>query len=338
MKEAYLYEKLKNKSIRCNLCSFRCVIQDNKFGKCMVRENRDGILYANTYAKVIAKAIDPIEKKPLFHFLPGTNAYSIGTVGCNFNCLYCQNYEISQYPFENNAQVIGKENSPKEIVEEAIANNCKSIAYTYTEPTIFFEYAIETAKIAKDRGLKNIFVTNGYMTKEAIDMMDGLIDAANIDIKSFSDAYYLQIAGGARLKPVLDSLEYMKKKGIWVEATTLIIPNITEEPVEIMSIAEHIHSVDSSIPWHLSRFFPAYKMEDVPPTDVRIIENLAQIAKSMGLKYVYTGNIPGNNGENTYCPKCGELLIERNGFNILHYGIKDSKCPKCGEKIDILES
>ncbi len=338
MKEAYLYKKLEDKRVRCDLCSFRCVMQEGEKGKCGVRENIDGVLYSLVYEKAVAKSVDPIEKKPLFHFLPGTKSFSIATVGCNFNCLYCQNHDISQYPFEHNGKIIGEDYSPDRVVEDAVESGCASIAYTYTEPTIFFEYAVDTARLAKKRGLKNIFVTNGYMTKEAIDMMDGLIDAVNIDIKSFSDAYYIQIAGNARLKPVLNSLEYMKKKGIWVEATTLIIPGVNEEPVEIMALVEHIYEIDPAIPWHVSRFFPAYKMDEVPPTDVRIIKNLAEIGKSLGLKYVYTGNIPGDEGENTYCPACGELLINRYGFDILSNRIVDGKCPKCGEKIDIVES
>ncbi len=337
MKEAYLYKQLENKKVRCDLCSFRCVIENNERGQCHVRENRGGKLYSLAFGKAVAKSVDPIEKKPLFHFMPNTKSFSIATVGCNFACLYCQNHEISQYPLENSGAVAGEEYPPEKIVEDAVNSGCKSIAYTYTEPTVFFEYAVETAKLAKDKGLKNIFVTNGYMTKEAIDMMDGIIDAANIDIKSFSDAYYIQVAGGARLKPVLNSLEYMKKKGIWVEATTLIIPNVTEEPVEIMTIADHLYSLDASIPWHISRFFPAYKMEDVPPTDPRLMENIANIGKSMGLKYVYIGNMPGNKFENTYCPKCGDLLIKRYGFDILSTRITDGKCPSCGEKIDIIE-
>jgi len=337
VKEAYLYKKLDNNRVRCDLCSFRCAIDDGARGKCEVRENKDGKLYSLVYAKSIAKSVDPIEKKPLFHFLPGTKSFSIATVGCNFQCLYCQNHEISQYPITHKGAIIGEDYPPEKVVEDAINSGCKSIAYTYTEPTIFFEYAIDTAKIAKDKGLKNIFVTNGYMTKEAIDMMDGLIDAANIDVKAFSDAYYLQVAGDARLKPVLNSLEYMKEKGIWVEATTLVIPNITEEPVELMTIADHLYNLDPSIPWHISRFFPAYQMDDVAPTDPRLIENIAQIGKSIGLKYVYAGNLPGSKFENTYCPKCGELLIKRNVFDILKNRIEDGKCPKCGEKIDIVE-
>ncbi len=335
MREAYLYEKLDNNRVQCNLCSFRCKLSDGYKGICEVRKNEGGTLYTLVYGKAIAKAVDPIEKKPLFHFLPGTKSFSIATVGCNFRCLYCQNWEISQYPREQNT-IIGEDYPPERVVEDAIATGSKSIAYTYTEPTIFFEYAIDTAKLAKEKGLKNIFVTNGYMTKEAIDEMAGLIDAANVDLKSFSDAYYLQICGGARVKAVLESIEYMKKKGIWVEVTTLIIPEVNDDPAEIMEIAEFIKSVDPAIPWHVSRFHPAYKFDNVMPTAVEVVRNIRRIGKSVGLKYVYTGNIPGDDGEHTYCPKCGELLIARYGFEIVANTIKDGKCPKCGEKIDIV--
>ncbi|WP_035589157.1 AmmeMemoRadiSam system radical SAM enzyme [Hippea jasoniae] len=338
MKEAYLYEKLDNNKVQCNLCSFRCKLGEDKYGICSVRKNIKGTLYTLVYPKTVAKATDPIEKKPLFHFLPGSKSYSIATVGCNFQCLYCQNWQISQYPKENKMQIVGEDYPPESVVEDAIVSGCKSIAYTYTEPTIFFEYAIDTAKIAKQKGLKNIFVSNGYMTKEAIDMMDGLIDAANIDLKSFSDAYYLQICGGARLKPVLEAIEYMKKKGIWVEITTLVIPEVNDDPAELMQIAEFIASIDKSIPWHISRFYPAYKFDNVMPTSVELIKNIRQIGLSMGLKYVYTGNIPGDEGEHTYCPKCNEIVIGRYGYEIIEYKIKDGRCAYCGEKIDLVES
>ncbi|WP_025209268.1 AmmeMemoRadiSam system radical SAM enzyme [Hippea sp. KM1] len=338
MKEAYLYSRLEDNKVQCNLCSFRCKLADGKIGICGVRKNEGGTLYSMVYSKTIAKAIDPIEKKPLFHFLPSSKSFSIATVGCNFNCLHCQNADISQYPKEHNGAIVGEDYPPERVVEDAINAGCKSIAYTYTEPTIFFEYAIDTARIAKDKGLKNIFITNGYMTKEAIDLMDGLIDAANVDLKAFNDAFYMQICGGARLKPVLDSIEYMKSKGIWVEVTTLVIPTANDDPAEAMQIAEHIYNIDPSIPWHISRFYPAYKFSDVMPTPVEVIKNFRQIGLSMGLKYVYTGNMPGDEGEHTYCPSCGELLIARYGYEILSYTIKDGKCPKCGAKIDIVES
>ncbi|WP_022669545.1 AmmeMemoRadiSam system radical SAM enzyme [Hippea alviniae] len=338
MKEAYLYEKLEDKKVQCNLCAFRCKINEDKVGVCDVRKNIDGTLYSLVYGKTVAKAVDPIEKKPLYHFLPGTLSYSIATVGCNFRCLYCQNWQISMYPKIYEGKIVGDDYPPEKVVEDALRTGCKSIAYTYTEPTVFFEYAIDTARIAKDKGLKNIFVTNGYMTKEAIDMMDGLIDAANVDLKSFSDAFYLQICGGARVKHVLDSIEYMKSKGIWVEVTTLIIPNANDDPAELMQIAEHIKSIDPAIPWHVSRFHPAYQFDNVEPTPISVVKNVRQIGLSMGLKYVYVGNIGADEGEHTYCPNCGALLIARYGFEVVSNSIKDGKCPKCGEKIDIVES
>ncbi len=339
MKEAYLYKTLRDgESVRCDLCSFRCVIKPGERGKCAVRENRNGKLYTLVYPKAIAKSVDPIEKKPLFHFLPGTLSFSIATVGCNFRCLYCQNHDISQYPFEHNGRIIGEEYPPERVVEDALKTGCKTIAYTYTEPTIFFEYAIDTARIAKEYGIKNIFVTNGYMTKEAIDMMAGVIDAANVDLKAFSDAFYLQIAGGARLKPVLNSIRYMKEKGLWVEVTTLIIPYANDDPGEIIAIADELCNIDPAIPWHLSRFYPNYKMDDVAPTDPNVIRNFAEMGRSVGLKYVYVGNMPGDKRESTYCPSCGELLIKRYGFDILSNRIVNGRCPSCGTKIDIVES
>ena len=337
MKEAYLYDRLDNNNTQCNLCSFKCKLSDGQKGICGVRKNEKGTLYSLVYPKTIAKAVDPIEKKPLFHFLPGTKSFSIATVGCNFKCLFCQNWEISQYPLEY-GKIVGEDYPPEKVVEDALATGCKSIAYTYTEPTIFFEYAIDTAKIAKENGIKNVFVTNGYMTREAIDMMAGLIDAANVDLKSFSDSFYSKICGGARLKHVLESIEYMKEKGIWVELTTLIIPGLNDNYVETKKIAEFIYQTDPSIPWHISRFYPTYKLTNIQPTPVQTVKDIRQIGLSAGLKYVYTGNVLGDKGENTYCPKCGELLISRFGFEIKLNNIKDGKCAKCGEKIDIVWS
>ncbi len=337
MKEAYLYKKLDNNRVRCDLCNFRCIIEDGKRGICGVRENRDGKLYSLTYSKAVAKSVDPIEKKPLFHFLPGTKSYSIATVGCNFRCLFCQNYNISQYPIEHNGSIVGEDYTPEKIVKDAVNSGCRSIAYTYTEPTIFFEYALDTAKLAKEKGLKNIFITNGYMTKEAVDMMDGLIDAANIDLKAFSDAYYYQVVGGVKIKHVLDTIEYMKSKNMWLEITTLIVPTLNDNPVEIMELINFIYDLDPAIPWHVSRFYPTYKLIELPPTPINTVVHLAQMGKEMGLKYVYTGNIKNDSGGNTYCPKCSKPLIIRNGFEVLKYDIKDGKCPYCGEKIDIVE-
>lgn len=334
MKEAYLYKQLSEKKVRCDLCAHRCVIEENQSGICKVRKNIDGKLYSLVYEKVIAQAVDPIEKKPLYHFLPGSKSYSIATVGCNFTCLNCQNYEISQYMYFND-EVAGKLYPVRNVVFDAKFLDCASISYTYTEPTVFFEYAIETAKLAKNEGLKNIFVTNGFMSKMAIDKMAGLIDAANIDLKSMNETFYKNIAG-ARLKPVLASIEYAKKKGIWVELTTLLIPSLNDSDEEIEQIARFIKSVDVSIPWHISAFYPTYKLNSIVPTSLESIQRAHDIGKAVGLRYVYGGNVAKSNLENTYCYNCKELLIERSGFAIMKNALKTNECPKCRAKIDIV--
>ncbi|SDB98283.1 pyruvate formate lyase activating enzyme [Desulfurella multipotens] len=331
MKEAYLYKHLNEKKVRCDLCAHRCIIEEDKSGICKVRKNIKGKLYSLVYEKVIAQAVDPIEKKPLYHFLPGSKSYSIATVGCNFTCLNCQNYEISQYMYYHD-EAAGKYYSVDNVVSDAIFFECNSIAYTYTEPTIFFEYAIDIAKIAKSKGLKNVFVTNGFFTKQVIDKMSGLIDAANIDLKSMNENFYKNIAGG-RLKPVLSSIEYAKQKGIWIELTTLIIPTLNDSEKEIEDIAKFIKSVDENIPWHISAFYPTYKLTSIPPTSIKTIQKAYDIGKSVGLRYVYGGNIPKNNLENTYCYNCGELLIERSGFAIIKNVLSGNKCPKCNAQI-----
>ncbi len=337
MKEALLYKKLSENRVRCDLCNHRCAIKEGERGVCGVRENRKGTLYTLVYGKAVANHVDPIEKKPFFHFLPGSLSYSIATVGCNFTCLHCQNAEISQYPKEHNGEIVGFELPPEQIVKKAKENGCKSISYTYTEPTIFFEYALDTMKLAKEEGMKNTFITNGFMTKEAIDMMQPYLDAANIDLKSYSEKFYHTVCGG-RLKPVLENIEYMKKKDIWVEVTTLVIPNMNDDPMQIISIAQFIKDIDPGIPWHISRFYPAYKLQEVPPTPAKTLINIRQMGLQAGLRYVYLGNVPGEgDGENTYCYNCHKLLIKREGFSVFENYIKDGKCPFCGAKIDIVE-
>jgi pyruvate formate lyase activating enzyme len=337
MKEALLYKKLSENKVRCDLCNHHCVIKEGKRGICGVRENKEGTLYTLVYGKAIANHIDPIEKKPFFHFLPGSLSYSIATVGCNFTCLHCQNAEISQYPKEHNGEIVGYDLSPEQIVKEAKENGCKSISYTYTEPTIFFEYALDTMKLAKKEGMKNNFVTNGFMSKKAIDMMQPYLNAANIDLKSYSERFYHTVCGG-RLKPVLENIEYMKKKNIWVEVTTLVIPDMNDDPMQIISIAQFIKDIDPGIPWHISRFYPAYKLQEIPPTPTKTLINIRQIGLQVGLRYVYLGNVPGEgDGENTYCYNCHKLLIRREGFSVFENHIKDGKCPFCGAQIDIVE-
>jgi pyruvate formate lyase activating enzyme len=330
MKEALFYEKLKDNNVKCNLCPYFCVISNKERGKCHVRENQKGKLYSLVYRKAISTAVDPIEKKPLFHFMPGTYSYSLATMGCNFHCEFCQNCDISQ----PGKEIYGKDISPEEIVTAAIENDCKSIAYTYTEPTIFYEYAMDTAKIAKEKGIKNIFVTNGFINPEPVKEIAPYLDAANIDLKSFNDAFYKKVIGG-RLQPVLDSIRLYKELGIFLEITTLIIPGKNDSKEELTKIAEFIASLDNNIPWHVSRFHPMYKMNNIEITPEKTLLNAIKIGKKAGLKHIYAGNLPGNDFESTYCPECNAKIIERYGFNIDKVNIKESKCIFCGEKLNI---
>jgi len=335
MKEASWYKKLSEDRVRCDLCNHHCVIDNGKRGICGVRENKNGILSSLVYGKIIASNVDPIEKKPLFHFHPGSYSMSIATVGCNFKCTHCQNSDISQMPAENK-RIMGQDAPPEAIVRAAVQNDCASISYTYTEPTIFMEYAVDVAKIAKDKGLKNVYVTNGYMTEEVLNDVYPYMDAANVDLKGFTEEHYQKICG-ARLKPVLESIKLMKKLGVWVEITTLLIPTINDSDDDLRGIAEFILSVGAETPWHVSRFHPTYRMLDIPSTPVRSVVKAREIGLDVGLRYVYTGNIPGDNGENTYCHNCGKTLIQRYGYNIGEINIKDSKCAFCDADIDIIK-
>ena len=333
MKEAYLYEKKEEKSVTCNLCSHRCKIKPAKRGICQVRENRDGTLESLVYGKLISQNVDPIEKKPLFHFLPGTRSYSISTVGCNFQCLHCQNWQISQYPRLNNGAITGQDATSGQVVQDAMASGSKSISYTYVEPTIFYEFAYDTGVKARQKGLKNVFVSNGYMTPETCKHSAEFLDAINIDLKAFTDKFYKEVCK-ARLEPVLDSIKLMHELGMWVEVTTLIIPGWNDTDAELREIAKFIKGVSESIPWHVTAFHPTYKMLYRPPTPVKTLRRAREIGLEEGLKYVYEGNIPGEGGENTYCPSCGEMVIARYGFSILENKLEQGKCPKCGGAID----
>jgi pyruvate formate lyase activating enzyme len=331
-KEVMLYERLPEGRVRCNLCAHRCLIFPGKRGICQVRENRDGTLYSLVYGRLISRAIDPIEKKPLFHFHPGSASYSIATVGCNFHCRQCQNWEISQYPREHCGEIIGKSFTPEEIVADAKRHHCQSISYTYVEPTVFFEFAYDTAKLAREAGMKNVFVSNGYLTPEATRTIAPYLDAINIDIKAFQDKTYRKYYG-ATLQPVLDTVKLMRKLGIWVEVTTLIIPTINDSEEELCEIARFLCAVDPAIPWHVTQFYPNYKLLDRSPTPVATLRRARQIGLEEGLRYVYEGNVPGEGGENTYCYECGELLIERWGFSISQHMIEDGHCLRCGAEI-----
>jgi pyruvate formate lyase activating enzyme len=296
-----------------------------------VRENREGVLYSLVYGQLVARNIDPIEKKPLFHFHPGTLSYSIATEGCNFECLFCQNADISQSPKVRNA-IRGQETAPEDVVEQARRSSCKSISYTYTEPTIFMEYALDVARLAREAGLGNVFVSNGYMTSEALGEISPCLDAANVDLKAFTDKFYREQCG-ARLKPVLQTLEGVKKAGIWLEVTTLLIPGMNDDPGELRELAEFIVSLGPETPWHVSRFHPTYRLLDRPPTPVETAEKAREIGLGAGLQYVYTGNAPGNKGESTYCPGCGALLLERVGFSVRRGALKEGRCDRCGAPV-----
>jgi pyruvate formate lyase activating enzyme len=333
MKEAYLWSR-KDGAALCHLCAHRCRIGEGERGLCAVRENRGGTLYSLVYGKLISRAIDPIEKKPLYHFLPGTTTYSIATAGCNFRCDFCQNWQISQIT-QRNGVIYGEDASPEEIAADALKRGCRSIAYTYTEPTIFFEMAYDTALAAAGSGLKNVFVTNGYQTPETIEKMVGVIDAANVDLKAFRDEFYKERCG-ARLAPVLNAIKLMHDGGIFLEITTLIVPGENDDMEEILELAAFIASISPGIPWHVSRFHPQYKQSDKEWTPAETVFEALEIGRKAGLKYVYAGNLPAGRYENTYCPNCGALAIERSGFSSRQEGLSGGRCRKCDQDLNII--
>lgn len=341
MKETLLYKKAKEKKVQCQNCSHYCVISPGQRGICGVRENLKGKLYSLVYGKAVAVHIDPIEKKPFFHFLPGSQSLSVATVGCNFRCLNCQNYDISQAP-KPNKPVLGGELPPEEILEMALKNNLPSISYTYVEPTIFLEYALDTMKIAKEKGLKNCWVTNGFMSKEALDLFGPYLDAANVDLKGFSEEFYQKVCG-AKLQPVLDNLKRMKtlRRGsgqIWVEITTLVIPTLNDDEKTFRGIARFIkEELGPETPWHISQFSGAisWQLKHLPDTPVETLEKAYKIGKETGLKYVYTGNVPGLPSEDTFCPKCNTLCVDRMNY-IVHRYDKNGRCSKCGSDLNLI--
>jgi pyruvate formate lyase activating enzyme len=334
LKRAVLWEpSAKDKKVQCRLCAWRCLIGDGKLGHCAVRKNIDGVLYSLNYYKVCAANVDPIEKKPLFHFQPGSKSFSISTPGCNFQCEFCQNWQISQQVIEDGI-IDGQAISPEKIVEMAVSSGCKSIAYTYTEPTIFMELCADCAVPAKKKGLKNVFVSNGYQTREAIDFAKDWLDAINVDLKAFSEDYYKRLCK-AKLQPVLDTIKYIAKEtNIWQEITTLLVPGENDSDEELKKLADWlVANAGPDVPWHISRFYPQYKYLDSEPTPVGTLENAYNIGKAAGLRYVYMGNVPGAKGESTLCYNCGKMLIERIGYRIAANNIKDSCCPECGTTI-----
>lgn len=331
MKEAMFYVRQDGGKVRCGLCRFNCLISEGDRGICAVRENRGGTLYSLVYGKLCAEHIDPIEKKPLFHVMPGSKTYSIATRGCNFRCRHCQNYSISQV--KRSEPILGSEQTPQEVVQQARDSGCLSISYTYTEPTIFYEFAYDTARLAREAGLKNIFVTNGYISKEALSLIAPYLDAANIDLKGFSEGFYRDVVH-ARLPEVLDSIIEYRKQGIWLELTTLIIPGLNDSDSELQELARFIvTNLGIDTPWHVSQFYPTYKLLDLPRTPVSTLRRARDIGLAAGLRYVYEGNVPGEGGENTSCPSCSTLLIERYGYAIGSNRISNGVCPGCGTAI-----
>lgn len=348
MKKATLFEKLKNNIVRCTACAHYCQIMPGRTGICGVRLNKAGELYLLVYGKAAAANLDPIEKKPLFHFLPGTEIFSIGTVGCNFGCDFCQNWDLSQsskiaqQKIKDSKERIlqlgklveyGQNLPPQKIVEYCVKNSIPSIAYTYNEPVIFFEYIYDTAKLAHEKGIKNVFVSNGYESKEAMEMIHPYLDAINIDLKSFNEKFY-QKTCKAHLEPVLENIKRVIKMKIWLEVTTLVVPDENDTDQELRSIAKFIADVNKGIPWHVTAFHPQYKMDDKPSTTPESLQRAYAIGKKAGLKYIYTGNVFDLEHQSTYCPKCGQLLIGRDWHTITESRIKDDKCPNCNTKIE----
>ena len=329
-----MYESLEDQKVRCNLFNHRCVIRTGKRGLCGVRENRNGILETLVYGRLISQNVDPIEKKPLFHLLPGSRSYSIATVGCNFKCRFCQNADIAQMPSDRKGRIVGGHISPGEVVADAIQQRCATIAYTYTEPTIYFEFACDTARLAHAKGIRNVFVTNGYMTLEALEMIRPYLDAANVDLKAFNDDFYKTLCQ-AKLEHVLDTLRHMKRMGILVEVTTLIIPGLNDAPTELESLATFMAAeLGPETPWHISRFHPTYKLIDRAPTPLQTLQAARKIGIRAGLKYVYLGNVPGKEGESTFCFECGSKLIDRMGYFIKGSDIRNGRCQYCTAPVD----
>jgi len=327
--ETLLYEKMSKKRVKCEICSHYCVVDEGKRGICNVRENKQGTFHSLVYPKLISSSIDPIEKKPIFHLKPGSYSYSIATVGCNFKCTFCQNSNIAQMPSDHNGLIQGKDVEPAQIVDQALKTGCESISYTYTEPSVYFELAFETAKLAKESSLLNIFVTNGYMSTKALETISPYLDAANVDLKSFNDKFYQKYCK-ARIEPVKENLKTMKALNIMVEITTLVIPGLNDDKDEINAMAHFIcNELGEDTPWHISRFHPSYKMGDRGSTPINTLEMVYQAGKDAGLRYVYTGNAPGLESENTFCHSCNALLIKRYGYTIEVFLKGKGKCPQC---------
>ena len=331
LREALLYETNEDGSVHCYLCPHHCVIQEGQRGICQVRSNKEGILNTHVYGKTTVQHVDTIEKKPLYHFYPGTKCYSIATEGCNMHCQYCTNWQVSQindieHPFR------GIQATPEEIVRSALDNNCRSMSYTYVEPTIFLEYINDIATLARVNGLKNVYKSNGFMTLEAIEVCAEWLDAANIDLKSFREVTYRKM--GARLDAVLDCMRMLKSKGIWLEVSSLIIPNVNDSPEELTDMARFVaQELGPETPWHILRFFPAYEMQDTSPTSLDLMHRAREIGEAQGLKHIYYGNIVLPDYQSTHCSSCNALLIHRKSFSYIKKHMKGAQCYQCGTEL-----
>lgn len=339
-KESCLYKKISDNAVQCQTCNHYCRLIPNQYGLCGARQNQDGVLMVLNYGQAIAEQVDPVEKKPLYHFLPGTQTFSFAAAGCNFKCLNCQNWQISQSNKnrpENKTANFGFDLSPAKIIEQAKATNCPSISYTYTEPTIFLEYALATMKLAKEANLKNIWVSNGFMSKETLKLILPYLDAINVDLKSFDAKFYRENCG-AKLKPVLENLKSLKKAGVWIEITTLIIPTLSDSEKMLKKIAKFIkEKIGPETPWHLSQFSntASWRLQNLPPTPKETIERACCLGRDVGLYYVYAGNVESK-WNNTFCPQCQLLNIERDGFSIKRRD-KKGRCYICNTDLDIIE-
>ncbi|MDO9632458.1 MAG: AmmeMemoRadiSam system radical SAM enzyme [Humidesulfovibrio sp.] len=332
--EARIWKPLKGNVVQCRLCSHFCLVDPGARGKCGVRENRQGRLFTLVYGLPAAVNVDPVEKKPLYHFLPGTRTFSLGTMGCNMSCTFCQNASLSQPP-RLGGRITGHLASPADLVAAALDSGCKSISYTYSEPTIFFELVEDTARLAQARGLKNILVTNGFMSPDCLDALgpapSGLIQAANVDLKAFSEGFY-QERCGARLAPVLANLKHMRGLGWWIEVTTLLIPGLNDAPSELADLAAFISTeLGPDTPWHLSRFHPDYKLTDRPVTPHETLLAAREAGRSAGLRYVYIGNASGPGFGATFCPACQAMVVSREGFQAKDGGLLNGACRACGQ-------
>lgn len=329
-KEALFYRKIDEETVQCQLCPNQCRLSNGQRGFCRAREPKDGKLYSLVYGLPCSVHIDPIEKKPLFHFIPGTPIFSIATAGCNFRCKFCQNWSISQFPPE---ETYNYKLSPQDIIEQAIKGKSPSIAYTYTEPSIFYEYMLDTAKLAKLRGLKNMYHSNGSLNQKAVEELSLYLDAANIDLKGFTQDFYTEVCAGY-LETVLNTLKTLKQNRVWVEITNLVIPTLNDDMEEIRQMCIWIkENLGPDVPIHFSRFWPQYKLTHLSPTPVETLEKARAIALDVGLNFVYIGNIPGHLGENTYCPQCKKVIIQRRGFSVLSNDVVGGRCKFCSRQI-----